>query len=111
MTVHSPDNRSNTMTKSELKKAKAELKRLNDFIAKHSKAVDPEIVVYVNAKNTEAYGADYRYVKIPKDATALRAELKAIRYGAKLRGKARWDRNEGAWSILADGLKGTKFDR
>lgn len=96
------------MTKTEMRKAKAELKRLNALIAKAEGPKD-QITVYRNVKNSEAFGTEYSYVKIPKDATELRAQLKALRWGDQKRGKARWDRNEVAWSVLASALKGTVF--
>jgi hypothetical protein len=50
-------------------------------------------------------------VKIPKDALELRKKLKAIRYGKSLRGKARWNKDEAAWSIVTSALVGTVFTK
>ncbi|KKN92471.1 hypothetical protein LCGC14_0209620 [marine sediment metagenome] len=95
------------MTKTELKAAHKELKKLNAVIAAAGK--DNGIVITENAKNTEAYGERYVFVSIPKDDLKLRKQLKAIRYGASSRGKARWCREDSLWSIKASALKGTVF--
>ncbi len=96
-----------TMTKTELKAAKKQLKALNAIIAAAGKTNG--IVITENAKNTEAYGERYVFVSIPKEALELRKQLKAIRYGASKRGKARWIREDSLWSIKADALEGTVF--
>jgi hypothetical protein len=92
-----------------LKEMKAELKRLNKFIEDHEEARDTGFTVYPNVVNTEKFGTEYSYVKLPKDALELRKQLKAIRYGKTGRGKARWMKDEGAWSIVTSALVGTKF--
>jgi len=98
------------MTKAQLKAAKAELKRLNDFIAKAEGLGNPEgIEVYRNDLNSDSFGVEYSFVKIAKDATELRKQLKAIRWGKAGKGKARWNSTEGAWSCLTEGISGTKF--
>ncbi|KKN92469.1 hypothetical protein LCGC14_0209600 [marine sediment metagenome] len=98
------------MTKTELRKAKADLKRLNAFIAKHEIAEgNTEIEVYVNAKNAE-FG-DYSFVKIPKTSTELRKQIKALRWGRFAHGKARWNKDEVAWSVLTSALEGTVFGK
>jgi hypothetical protein len=99
-----------TMTQKEYKAMKAELARLNAFIAKHevSKGSN-EFSITENKAHTEKYGVRYVFVKIAKDSVELRKQLKAIRYGATGRGKARFDRNGALWSIQADALKGTIF--
>jgi hypothetical protein len=95
------------MTKTELKTAKKQLKALNKIIA--AAGQDNGIVITENVKNTEAWGERYVFVSIPKEALELRKQLKAIRYGASNRGKARWDSDTALWSIKAAALEGTVF--
>jgi hypothetical protein len=98
------------MNKATLKEMKAELARLNKFIADHEGEGSPkEITTYRNDLNSDSFGIEYSFVKIPKDAVELRKQLKAIRYGKTLRGKARWSKDEGAWSILTEAIQGPKF--
>lgn len=93
------------------KEMRAELKRLNAFI----KANDVSTVssgsyrITENVVNTKEYGERYVFVHIEKEDTKSRKAIKAIRYGAKGRGKARWNQEAVGWSILAEALKGTQF--
>jgi hypothetical protein len=96
------------MTKTQLKAAKAELKRINDFIAKHELGAGG-FEITENVVNTKAHGERYVFVKLDKDDLKLRKQLKGIRYGEQGRGKARWNREAMLWSIKASALDGTVF--
>ena len=96
------------MTKTKtLKQMKAELKVLEAIIASSGKAAG--VTITENTVNTKAFGERYVYVQIPKDALELRKQLKAIRYGAQKRGKARYIKDIASWSIKASALEGTVF--
>ena len=97
------------MTQAKLKAAKAELKRLNKFIEKHEGPKSQGYTITENKANTEEYGERYVFVKIAKDDLESRKALKAIRYGKMNRGKARWNKDAVAWSIVASALEGTRF--
>jgi len=63
-----------------------------------------------NKVNSEKYGLEYVFVSFDKADTELLKAIKAIRYGAMGRGKARWVKGKG-WSIQAAALAGTVFSR
>ena len=93
----------------EIKAMKAELKRLNAFIKTHEAPKAEGFEMTENSVNTEKYGERYVFIKLAKENTELRKKLKSIRYGASGRGKARWMKDLGLWSIKAEALKGTVF--
>ena len=103
----------------EVKAMKAELARLNKFIAKHEGGSSGDgfgrVIGFRNDKNSEEYGTEYTYMEFvdPNDqplgsprgneeAEAVLKQIKAIRYGKNKRGKARFDKSVGAWSILTE---------
>ncbi len=96
-------------TKAQLKAAHKELKRLNAFIAKHGTATPGEFAITENTKNTEAFGERYVFIALDKENSEMRKLLKAIRYGAQGRGKARFIKAKNLWSIKASALEGTVF--
>ncbi len=92
----------------ELKEMKATLKRLNNFIAKNTPATTG-VKMTENTVNTKLFGNRYVFIEIDKADLELRKRLKAIRYGAQKRGKARWIKEASAWSILYSAIEGTEF--
>jgi peptidoglycan/xylan/chitin deacetylase (PgdA/CDA1 family) len=119
------ETKENTMSKNTptLKEMKAELAKLNAFIAKHSEDTKApkstgnfgRVIGFRNDKNSDEYGTEYTYMEFvdsndqplgsPKgdeEAEAVLKQIKAIRYGATKRGKARFDKGAGAWSIQTE---------
>ena len=97
------------MTKKEVREAKAQLKRLNALIAKAEGQSPQGFKITENVQNTEAFGDRYVFIELGRDDLELRKTLKSIRYGATGRGKARWMKDLGLWSIKAEALNGTVF--
>ena len=98
---------------------KAELARLNAFIESNdtpkSEGNFGRVIGYRNDKNSDEYGTEYTYMEFvdpndmplgsPKgdeEAEGVLKAIKAVRYGATKRGKARFDRGAGAWSIQTE---------
>lgn len=109
------------MNKTQLKKAKSELAKLNAFIAANEGTTAPStgscrVIGYRNDHNSDEYGTEYTYMEFvgaegcnpigsPRgnaEAEELLKGIKAVRYGATKRGKARFDKGAGAWSIQSD---------
>jgi len=97
------------MTNAELNTMKSELARLTKFIEANDIGSSADYKITENTVNTEAHGVRYVFVEIRKIDLELRKQIKAIRYGKTGRGKARWNKDAGAWSILASALEGTGF--
>ncbi|KKN92294.1 hypothetical protein LCGC14_0207850 [marine sediment metagenome] len=102
-----------------LKQQKAELARLEAFIKKSespkSKGSFGRVIGYRNDKNSDEYGTEYVFMEFvdsndmplgsPRgnpEAEAVLKEIKKIRFGASGRGKARFSKSEGAWSIQSE---------
>ena len=97
---------------------KAELARLNAFIAQHETPKSTSfgrVIGFRNDKNSDEYKSEYTYMEfvdannVPlgsprgnEEAEGLLKQIKDIRYGATKRGKARFDKAAGAWSILSE---------
>jgi len=109
------------MNKTQLKKAKAELAKLNAFIAAAegtkapSSTVGCRVIGYRNDHNSDEYGTEYTYMEFvdennaplgsPRgnsEAEELLKGIKAVRYGATKRGKARFDKGAAAWSLQTE---------
>lgn len=108
------------MNKTQLKKAKAELAKLNAFIAANegttsTSTVGCRVIGYRNDHNSDEYGTEYTYMEFvdennaplgsPRgnsEAEELLKGIKAVRYGATKRGKARFDKGAAAWSLQTE---------
>jgi hypothetical protein len=108
------------MNKAQLKKAKAELARLNKFIAENDDAPQStgnfgRVIGFRNDKNSDEYGTEYTFMEFvdPNDqplgsprgdeeAEGVLKEIKKLRYGGNKRGKARFDKAAKAWSIQTE---------
>jgi hypothetical protein len=107
------------MNKAQLKKAKAELAKLNKFIAENDDTPSAgnfgRVIGFRNDENSDKYETEYTYMEFvdPNDAPlgsprgdeeaeGVLKQIKAIRYGGNKRGKARFDKGAGAWSIQTE---------
>ncbi len=107
-------------TAKEVKDMKAELARLNAFIAKNGGDTASElsfgrVIGFRNDVNSDKYDTEYTFMEFVdandaplgsprgnEEAEAVLKEIKKIRYGGNKRGKARFDKVAGAWSIQSD---------
>ncbi len=98
---------------------KAELKRLNAVIAaeeaKSSDSGFARVIGYRNDKNSDEYGVEYSLLQFVDEANqpigsprgdaeaeGVLKEIKKIRWGASGRGKPRFNKAAGAWSIQTE---------
>jgi len=99
---------------------KKELARLNAFISDAEGTTAPStgscrVIGYRNDANSEEYNQEYTYMEFvdsdnkplgsPRgnsEAEELLKGIKAVRYGATKRGKARFDKGAAAWSIQTE---------
>ena len=107
-------------TPKEVKAMKAELKRLNKFIAEHgddnaSDSGFARVIGFRNDKNSDEFGTEYTHLQFvdsnnnaigsprgDEEAEGVLKQIKAIRYGGNKRGKARFDKGAAAWSIQTE---------
>lgn len=97
-----------------VKQLEAQLAELRAMVASLTTAPAPassttDPVVTLDRERTEKYGVAYARVKIAREDSMHREALKAIRYGAQGKGKARWHQSTKDWTIAASALKGTVF--
>ncbi len=105
--------------KQTLKQQTAELARLKAFIEKSeapkSKGSFGRVIGYRNDKNSDEYGTEYVFMEFvdaegvplgsPRgnpEAEEVLKEIKKIRFGKNKRGKARFNKKAGAWSIQTE---------
>lgn len=104
-----------------IKQMKAELARLTKFIegaapvSTSTSTVGCRVIGYRNDKNSDEYNMEYTFMEFVDESNAplgsprgnseaeeLLKGIKAVRYGATKRGKARFDKGAGAWSIQSE---------
>jgi hypothetical protein len=105
--------------KMSVKEMKAELKRLNAFIGSEqgskSEGNFGRVIGYRNDKNSDEYGTEYTFMEfvdandVPlgsprgnSEAEEVLKAIKKIRFGKNKRGKARFNKKAGAWSIQTE---------
>ena len=107
--------------KQTIKQMKAELARLTKFIeGAGERTTAPStgscrVIGYRNDKNSDEYDMEYTFMEFvdennaplgsPRgnsEAEELLKAIKAVRYGATKRGKARFDKGAAAWSIQSE---------
>ena len=97
------------MTKAELNKAKAELKRLNDFIAKHE--AKPSAKLKLTRRPDPVHG-DKGYVLVepqfdnPVFNAMFRKGPERMTWGANGRGRPRWIKEIQMYRVLEAAIKG-----
>lgn len=103
-----------------MKEMKAELKRLNASLKAEEGKTQSEggfarVIGYRNDANSDEYGVEYSLLQFvdeanqpigsprgDKEAEAVLKQIKAIRWGASKRGKPRFNKKAGAWSIQTE---------